>query len=153
MKKSFLLIILGIFLGTSVAIASTKVFSDIPADSWYTTAVNNLSEKGIINGYSDGTFQPANNINRAEVAVMLDKTINYVELKYKNEGLITAETANLIANADPKCLEEEDIPFEDANLYLHLIKDKFYWRWRGYDYFCEINAETGRVTDSYYLEH
>jgi len=62
--------------------------------------VNSLSEKGIINGYPDGTFGPTKNVNRAELAVMLDKTIQYVQtgtisqntdipVSYIREGLLT----------------------------------------------------------------
>ena len=41
------------------------VFSDI-ADEWFAPYVLRAYEKGIVSGYSDGTFRPGNNINKAE---------------------------------------------------------------------------------------
>lgn len=153
MKKIIYLLLAGIVFGSvGTAFALSQLFSDVPDNTWYSNAVNSLSEKEIIEGYEDGTFRPANDINRAEMAVMLDRAIHYVELKYKNEGLITAETVNIIANADPKCLEVEDVSFEDASVNLHIKQDKFYWEWSGPNYYCEIDAETGVVTDSYFME-
>ncbi len=79
MKKTLLLVFVGAFLGSTVSLAAFTLFSDVPTNTWYTDAVNNLSEKGIIQGYSDGTFGPNKNVNRAELAVMLDRLIEYVE--------------------------------------------------------------------------
>lgn len=36
-------------------------------------AVQNLQKTGIVEGYNDGTYRPGNNVNRAEMAVMLDR--------------------------------------------------------------------------------
>ena len=41
-------------------------FSDVPTVQRYSTAINYLSEAGIIDGYPDGTFQPDRTVNRAE---------------------------------------------------------------------------------------
>ena len=79
MKKSLTLILVGILLGSTVAFATSKFFSDVPDDEWYSDAVASLSEKGIINGYPDGTFGPTNNVNRAELAVILYRLIDYLE--------------------------------------------------------------------------
>ncbi len=57
-----------------VAIANKeyeKDFSDVEMDNWFYTPVMELSEKGIINGYGDGTFGAINSISRAEVAKLL----------------------------------------------------------------------------------
>ncbi|MFC1655538.1 S-layer homology domain-containing protein [Patescibacteria group bacterium] len=79
MKKTLMLILVGALLGSTVAFAASKFFSDVPADTWYSEAVASLSDKGIIEGYEDGTFGPTNNVNRAELAVMLDRLIDYME--------------------------------------------------------------------------
>lgn len=101
MKRTLTLILVGAILGSTGAFAASKFFSDVPANTWYTDAVNGLSTKGIINGYPDGTFGPTKNVNRAELAVMLDKTIQYLQtgtvsssntgipISYVREGLIT----------------------------------------------------------------
>lgn len=87
MKKTLTLILVGALLGSTVAFAASKFFSDVPANTWYTEAVENLSSKGIIEGYKDGTFGPNNKVNRAELAVMLDRIIEYIET-----GKVTSST-------------------------------------------------------------
>lgn len=79
MKKTLTLILVGVLLGSTVVFAAVKMFSDVPSNAWYTDAVENLTEKGIIEGYPDGTYGPTNNVNRAELAVMLDRLIEYIE--------------------------------------------------------------------------
>ena len=44
----------------------TKTFNDVPADAWYTTAVNTLATLGMVSGYPDGSFRPNDPITRAE---------------------------------------------------------------------------------------
>ena len=41
-------------------------YSDVESDYSYKTAVDYITEKGIVEGYSDGTFKPTSKINRAE---------------------------------------------------------------------------------------
>lgn len=79
MKKTFALIFTGVLLGSTVAFAAVKLFSDVPSNTWYSEAVASLADKGIIAGYPDGTFGPTKNVNRAELAVMLDRLIEYIE--------------------------------------------------------------------------
>ena len=79
MKKTFVLLLAGAILGSTVAFAASKIFSDVPLNAWYSNAVASLSEKGIVAGYTDGTFRPSNNVNRAEVAVMLNNAIEYIQ--------------------------------------------------------------------------
>ena len=50
-----------------------KTFSDVPADAWYRENVLILAGMGVITGRTDGTFAPAQNITRAEFAVMLTR--------------------------------------------------------------------------------
>ncbi|MBI5753905.1 S-layer homology domain-containing protein [Candidatus Peregrinibacteria bacterium] len=43
-----------------------KIFSDVEIGSKYYVATKYLSDKGIIKGYNDGTFRPAQTVNRVE---------------------------------------------------------------------------------------
>lgn len=43
-----------------------RPFTDTPLDSWYTNYLIKAAEKGIIDGYPDGSFKPGNDINLAE---------------------------------------------------------------------------------------
>jgi len=46
-------------------------FTDVPDDAWFVEFVDKANCLGFVNGYSDGSFRPANSINRAEIAVIL----------------------------------------------------------------------------------
>ena len=57
---------------TTPAAASTGTqFSDVSQSDWFATYVTTLVTKGVVKGYTDGTFRPGNSVNRAEVAKML----------------------------------------------------------------------------------
>lgn len=49
-------------------------FSDI-AGHWANEAINAAAQLGIVNGYEDGTFRPANNITRAETIQMVNNVL------------------------------------------------------------------------------
>ena len=51
--------------------AYAKSFSDVPTTFWAYSAINKMSDDGIINGYTDGTFKPGATITNAEFIVML----------------------------------------------------------------------------------
>lgn len=46
-------------------------YKDLPETHWAYKAVEYLSEKGIVDGYEDGTFKPYVYVTRAEIAVMI----------------------------------------------------------------------------------
>jgi len=50
----------------------TELFSDLVGTKYY-EAVKLLNSLGILNGYPDGTFKPANNVTRAEFTVIATK--------------------------------------------------------------------------------
>jgi hypothetical protein len=52
------------------------VLSDIN-DNWAAKPIQTLAERGIINGYPDGTFKPDQSITRAEFAKLVAKTFHY----------------------------------------------------------------------------
>ncbi|MDP4095047.1 MAG: S-layer homology domain-containing protein, partial [Bacillota bacterium] len=58
------------------AINAGKQFKDVNMNFWGYKYINALSQKGIINGYSDGSFKPNGKVSRAEFATMLTKTLN-----------------------------------------------------------------------------
>lgn len=43
-------------------------FSDVPLDSTFSVYIEAAAEKGIVGGYSDGTFRPGNNATRAQLS-------------------------------------------------------------------------------------
>ncbi|MBQ6684528.1 MAG: S-layer homology domain-containing protein [Firmicutes bacterium] len=72
MKKvtSFVLALAMILSGSVMAFAATDTVG-----TPYDEAVNALIEKGYVSGYTDGTYRPNNNINRAEAASII---VNFV---------------------------------------------------------------------------
>jgi len=51
-------------------------FKDIKADDWYAGAVTAAAGAGLVRGYEDGTFRPANSITREEAAAILVRVMN-----------------------------------------------------------------------------
>lgn len=68
-----------IALSVPVAFALGTLFSDVQEGDYFYDAVMSLSDKGIIHGYEDGKFKPSQNITRAEVAVIADNIIQYLQ--------------------------------------------------------------------------
>ncbi len=67
--KKFIISILAVFVfGISVNAAT---FSDVPETHQYYSAVESLKNLEIVNGYEDGTFKPANSVNRVEALKMI----------------------------------------------------------------------------------
>lgn len=56
---------------------TTNNYTDVSSDDWFNNAVSTLSYAGIINGYSDGSFQPKGTITRAELVKMAMGFFNY----------------------------------------------------------------------------
>jgi len=50
--------------------ANSLPFTDVVQDAWYTKYISYGYYKGIIGGYSDGTFKPENPVTRAEFSKM-----------------------------------------------------------------------------------
>ncbi len=64
----------------------TTSFTDVPSNKWYTPAVKWASDKGIINGFGDGTFQPTASITREQMCAMLVRYINYKNITVETSG-------------------------------------------------------------------
>ena len=50
-----------------------KAFTDVKKTDWCYSAVSTMSERGMIDGYNDGSFKPDNHITRAELVTMLTR--------------------------------------------------------------------------------
>lgn len=66
-----------IFFATVPAIA----YPDVDEDYWAAAQINDLTAKGVIIGYPDGTFQPDNNVTRAEFAAMVIRALGQEHTK------------------------------------------------------------------------
>lgn len=100
--KHFPLFVVGILVGAvPTAFAAATLFSDVDDSEWYYEAVASLEEKGIIQGYPDNTYKPSSYVNRAELAVTLDRLISYIE----NGEAVSSATAITVTESIP---EESD---------------------------------------------
>lgn len=61
--------------------ASAFQFPDVPTNHWASQQIQILSDKGVIVGYPDGTFQPDENVTRAEFASMAIKALGQEHTK------------------------------------------------------------------------
>lgn len=57
----------------AATLRGSDVFRDVPSGSYFDAAVGELYDAGIIKGNPDGTFNPGGTVNRAELAVMLQR--------------------------------------------------------------------------------
>ena len=57
-------------------------FSDVPKGEWFYEVVQIVANNGIINGYSDGTFKPEQNVSLAEFMKML--AVNFELIEFDN---------------------------------------------------------------------
>lgn len=59
-------------MATPVEAATTK-FKDVPSSHWAYKAITEVAQKGLVNGYSDGTYKPSAQVTRAEFATFLSR--------------------------------------------------------------------------------
>jgi hypothetical protein len=76
----------------SAKVEYSKVFPDVGKHEYYTTSVLWAKQKGVINGYMDGTFKPLRNVTREEMATMIYNFAKYKGLDVKASKDITGYT-------------------------------------------------------------
>ena len=98
-----------VLVGIPAAIAQTQIFSDVDNSSWYGPYVRAIAEKGIVNGYPDGSYHPAESVNRAELAKIIFNTIDTLE---KQNKVLEARIESL---ESLNGIEVVDIPNTNSN--------------------------------------
>ena len=77
MKKALItLLLVGLICSVLAPASFAATFSDVPDNKWYSEGIAYCSGKGLIKGYSDGTFRPNNSITRAELAAICSTGLN-----------------------------------------------------------------------------
>ncbi len=64
---------------TATSTACAITFSDVPSDHTFYANIRCLACRGIISGYSDGTFKPGNEITRSQIAKMVSNAAGFNE--------------------------------------------------------------------------
>ena len=87
-KKLITTTTLSLLLGTTLLtpqMASAKTFKDVKQSDWHYSVVDELSNKGIINGYEDNTFKPQKSVTYSEFLTLLNNSIGTKQAPdYKN---------------------------------------------------------------------
>ncbi|MFV0519902.1 MAG: S-layer homology domain-containing protein [Lachnospirales bacterium] len=74
-RKIGLFLVMSMMLSSAVTV-SAATFNDT-SGHWAEAAIDQWSDYGVVSGYTDGTFKPADNITRAEIAALIDKMMKY----------------------------------------------------------------------------
>ncbi|MBE6099226.1 MAG: hypothetical protein E7197_04150 [Anaerovibrio sp.] len=115
----------------STTFAAANPFADVPADHWAYDAVSELTSKGVVNGFPDGTFRGNQNMTRYEMAQIVAKAM----AKVNTPGVATSGTDK--AMVDKLAAEFKD---ELANLGVRVDElesrmDNVKWSgWVRYEY-------------------
>lgn len=76
MKKVLSLILAVAMILSMTAVVSAAKFADVDSNySWAESAIEELSNDGVITGYDDGTFKPGKSITRQEAITLLSKAL------------------------------------------------------------------------------
>lgn len=67
-------------LSCSLPAAAENGFSDVPDGSWFYAYVTELSQKGVVNGYPDGTFRPNGTVTWGEALKLILLAAGYPEM-------------------------------------------------------------------------
>ncbi len=80
MLKKAISLILGVLLLVSATGVFAADFLDVTSSySWADEAITTLADDGVINGYPDGTFKPANNITKEEAIALFARILGLNE--------------------------------------------------------------------------
>lgn len=111
---------------------SASAYQDVAPGSWYTGYINLATEKGIINGYPDGSFQPDRSLTYAETVAML---INLIDPLTEDEkaGRIWPLTYFLKARASDLFAGLQGGIYPDGAALRHPAFYMVYNAWRAFD--------------------
>jgi GH24 family phage-related lysozyme (muramidase) len=73
MTRAMFVKVLANLSGVDLSGYQTSKFSDVKTTDWYCAAVTWAAEKGLVTGYSDGTFAPEAEITREQMCVILTR--------------------------------------------------------------------------------
>lgn len=65
-------------------ITTGEVFPDVPNSRWSVLEIEYMADKGIVQGYPDGEYKPADNLTRAEFATLITRFVKLPSAKGDN---------------------------------------------------------------------
>ena len=111
------------FLQLELPAAETEAgFSDAEADAWYTPYVNAAVEKGLLQGYDNGTIGIGASITREEAATLIARAADYAGCEIIPSEALTFEDAleisEFAADAVRACQGAKIIQGNEQNQFL-----------------------------------
>jgi hypothetical protein len=99
-------------------------FPDVPRSAWYYGFVETVKEVEIFSGYPDGTFKPAESLNKAEASKVIVNTLLQLHPQSFPANVIQANTIRGDQWFAPyiRVLNQNGGDLEDANAFVELSK-------------------------------
>lgn len=135
MKKIIISLLCGIAFIAPTALSASLFFPDVKSSDWFYSDVKNMSDWGIIKGNADGTYAPSKNVNRAELATILNRYEQRITNKLANNSGTTSTNISDTTSTDNslikriEALEQKDVDIlqtalkNDALFFNSLKKD------------------------------
>jgi hypothetical protein len=106
----------------SVTATVSITMKDLKTTDWYYNEVRKAVAAGYINGYTDNTFKPENNITRQEAAIMIAKVIpNYGTTTRLTGILDTDDISNWAEDSVEAVFARGYITGDNRKMYLPLV--------------------------------
>ncbi|HBY19565.1 MAG: hypothetical protein A2X02_07060 [Bacteroidetes bacterium GWF2_29_10] len=83
-RSIILILTLVCCIGVNNIEASSLKFTDVSETAWYKSNVDQLVQKGIVNGYTDGTFKPNITVTKAQFVKMIIISLGYRDIQNSN---------------------------------------------------------------------
>ena len=100
-KKFLSGILCAVMLLSTISVAAAT-FSDVendPTVAWAKPYITEMSEKGYIKGYEDGTFKPNNSISKTEALILLSRMIGVNDSSFADSvDFATKEFASVLSS-------------------------------------------------------
>ncbi len=138
--KKILIALLLLFIPT-IALGARTNFSDVWRNSWYEDAVEYVTERHWMRGYSNNEFGPDDEVTRAHLAAALMRyDEDTVEILRNLQAIICLNRTNFLNFANVEDNEEDE--YEDALIALCNDHDGFHD-----DCTKEYDLDTGELED------
>ncbi|WP_435171282.1 sugar-binding protein [Paenibacillus glycanilyticus] len=79
------------------ATTQSKKFKDVKSDAWYARSISAAAELGLIKGYEDGRFGPDRFITRQEVAVLIWRAVQALQMNLPEQPAHSFKDDKMIA--------------------------------------------------------
>jgi len=138
-KTSWIVAVLLVFALTANLFAA-PLFPDVPAEHWARDAVAELANKGIVEGYPDGTFKGDRAATRWELAMVVARFLSKMEAEHAT--FATKEDLETVKKLVDTLKEELDaLGVRVTNLEDNLAKlDKRVWALEKITFYGEVDA-------------